>query len=257
MSIFEFEKKGKIAVFTLNRPDKYNAYNPAMLYDMEKAMFEFMEDKSLFVGIVTGAGPKAFCSGADVVEMFPFVKETADCPWKFPKIPMKGLYVTKPLIAAVNGIAYGGGGELALSCDIRIASENAAFKWPEPSLGLIPRFGGTQRLPRLIGQAKAMEILLTSQKVDAKTAQELGLVSRVVPQDQLMDTAMEIAEKICLSAPLAVQYIKQCITKGSSMELEDGLELENRLGLALYQTQDYEEGRTAFREKRKPEFKGC
>ena len=114
-------------------------------------MLDFMEDPDLYVGILTGAGGKAFCSGADVTEWLPFVKATADRPWRIPRTPMRGLYVTKPLIAAVNGLAYGGGGELALACDLRIAAEHASFRWPEPSLGLLPRFGGTQRLPRIIG----------------------------------------------------------------------------------------------------------
>jgi len=169
---------------------------------------------------------------------------------------MRGQYVTKPLIAAVNGVAFGGGGELALACDIRIASENASFRWPEPSLGIMPRLGGTQRLPRLIGYNRAMSILLTNEKVDAQTALQIGLVEKVVPQDQLLDAAMETAEKICALAPLAVRGIKQALRYGIEMDLEDGLDLENRLAMPLFDTEDYTEGRTAFAEKRKAEFKG-
>lgn len=169
---------------------------------------------------------------------------------------MRGLYVTKPLIAAVNGLAYGGGGELALACDLRIAAEHASFRWPEPSLGLLPRFGGTQRLPRIIGYGRAMQILLTNEKVDAQTALQIGLVNQVVPAEQLLDAALQAAEKICQLAPLAVRSIKQCLSQGYDMPLRDGLALENTLGMALYQTEDYLEGGRAFQEKRPPQFQG-
>ena len=256
MAVFTFERKGPVAVFTLNRPDKFNAISPDLMREMESNMMEFMEDPELRVGIITGAGPKAFCSGADIVEWLPFVKATADRPWRIPNTPMRGMYVTKPLIAAVNGVAFGGGAEIALACDFRIAAENAAFRFPEPSLGILPRLGGTQRLPRLIGQGRAMEILLTNMKVDAQKALELGIVTQVVPQDQLMDAAMALAEKICKLAPLAVTAIKRCVVEGGEMSLENGLALENEIGLTLYQTEDYEEGRAAFREKRSPVFQG-
>ena len=189
-------------------------------------------------------------------EWLPFVKATADRPWRIPRTPMRGLYVTKPLIAAVNGLAYGGGGELALACDLRIAAEHASFRWPEPSLGLLPRFGGTQRLPRIIGYGRAMQILLTNEKVDAQTALQIGLVNQVVPAEQLLDAALQAAEKICQLAPLAVRSIKQCLSQGYDMPLRDGLALENTLGMALYQTEDYLEGGRAFQEKRPPQFQG-
>ena len=155
MNTVEIEKAGEIAIFTLNRPEKYNAVNPDMVRALNETMMEFMEDKSLRVGIITGAGEKAFCSGADVKEWLPYVKATADRPWRIPPILTRGQYVTKPLIAAVNGIAYGLGGEIAMACDLRIAADTAAFRWPEPSLGILPRMGGTQRLPRLVGQWKS------------------------------------------------------------------------------------------------------
>ena len=256
MSAFTFERKGKIAIFTLNRPEKFNAISPDLVNEMQASLYEFMEDKELCVGIITGAGDKAFCSGADVKEWLPFVKATADRPWRIPDTPMRGLYCTKPLIAAVNGIAFGGGGEIAMACDLRIASEKASFRWPEPNLGILPRLGGTQRLPRLVGYGRAMEILLTNEKLDAKTALEIGLVNKVVPHDQLMDAAMEMAEKICALAPLAVQAIKRAVYFGTEMSLTDGLALENTLGMPLYETEDYEEGRAALAEKRTPQFKG-
>lgn len=251
-----YQKQGEIAVFTLNRPEKYNALTPDMLRLMESSLIDFMEDTDLRVGIFIGKGEKAFCSGADVLEMLPFVKATADCPWQFPKTLMRGLTVTKPLIAAVNGLAYGGGAELAMACDLRIAADTAEFRFPEPSLGLIPRLGGTQRLPRLVGLSRAMEILLTNQRVSADTALSIGLVNRVVPREQLMDSALSMAEQICRLAPLSVKTIKRCVYEGGSMSLADGLALENDLGLQLFRTEDYAEGSAAFREKRKPKFKG-
>lgn len=256
MSLIEIEKKGRIAIFTLNNPDKLNVLSPDMLWELEEDMFNFMEDPELRVGIFTGKGPKAFCAGADIKSTLPFTMATENCPWRYPRTPMRGLHITKPLIAAVNGYAYGGGGELALACDIRIASDNASFRWPEPSLGILPRYGGTQRLPRIVGEAKALEILLTNAKVDAAEALKIGLVSKVVPQEELMDAAMEMAEKVCKLAPLSVINIKRCIYEGSEMEFDKGMQLENELCYKLYHTEDYAEGRKAFMEKRTPDFQG-
>ena len=256
MDVLTCQKQGQTAIFTLNRPEKHNALTPEMLRLMEAVLLDFMEDPSLRVGIFTGAGEKAFCSGADVREMLPFVKATADCPWRFPRTPMRGLTVTKPLIAAVNGLAFGGGAELAISCDLRVAADTAAFRFPEPNLGLIPRLGGTQRLPRLVGRSHAAEILLTGETVEAREALAMGLVNRVVPQERLMDSALEIAQRICRAGPLSVQALKRCLYEGSDMSLADGLALESELGLRLFQTEDYAEGSAAFREKRPPRFKG-
>jgi enoyl-CoA hydratase/carnithine racemase len=251
-----YETKPPIAFFTMDRVEKFNAITPDMMSEMEDALMRFMEALELRVGIITGAGTKAFSSGADIDLWLPFVKSTADRPWRIPRTPMRGLKVTKPLIAAVNGLAYGGGAEIAIACDLRVASETAAFKWPEPALGIIPRLGGTQRLPRLIGKAKAMEILLCGEKVDAHTALQIGLVNKVVSSEQLMKTAVEMAMKISKMAPLAVTSIKRCLDEGTETDLNSGLAIENELGLKLYETEDYEEGRCAFREKRCPEFKG-
>jgi enoyl-CoA hydratase/carnithine racemase len=251
-----YEVNSPIALFTMDRAEKFNAITPGMMSEMEDALMRFMEASELRVGIITGSGPKAFCSGADIDLWLPFVKSTADRPWRIPRTPMRGLNVTKPLIAAVNGLAYGGGAEIAMACDLRVASDTAAFKWPEPALGILPRLGGTQRLPRLIGKAKAMEILLCGEKIDAQTALQIGLVNKVVPADQLMNTAIKMAMKISEMAPLAVTSIKRCLDEGTETDLDSGLALENELGLKLYETEDYEEGRCAFREKRQPEFKG-
>lgn len=256
MSTVTFEKDGQIALFTLNRPEKYNAVDPDMVQELHDTMMEFMEDGDLRVGIITGSGEKAFCSGADVTQWLPYVKATADRPWRIPPILTRGQYVTKPLIAAVNGIAYGLGGEIAMACDLRIAADTASFRWPEASLGILPRMGGTQRLPRLVGYGRAMEILLTNEKLDAQTALRDGLVNRVVPKEELMPAARAMAEKICALAPLAVNYIKRCVAEGTEMSLSAGLALENDLGMKLYETHDYLEGSAAFREKRKPRFEG-
>ena len=256
MSTVTVTHEGPIAIFTLNRPEKYNAVNPDMVNELNQTMMEFMEDDSLRVGIITGAGEKAFCSGADVIEWLPYVKATADRPWRIPPILTRGQYVTKPLIAAVNGIAFGFGGEIAMACDLCVASENASFRWPEPRLGILPRMGGTQRLPRIVGYRRAMEILLTNERLSAETALKDGLVNKVVPQAELMQAAKEMANKICGLAPLAVKSIKRCIAEGTEMSLNDGLALENMLGMELYETEDYAEGSASFREKRDPCFKG-
>lgn len=256
MSTVTFEKDGQIAVFTLNRPEKFNAVDPDMVRALHETMMEFMEDETLRVGIVTGSGEKAFCSGADVSTWLPYVKATADRPWRIPPILTRGQYITKPLIAAVNGIAFGFGGEIAMACDLRIASTAASFRFPEPSLGILPRMGGTQRLPRLVGYGRAMEILLTNEKLDAQTALRDGLVNRVVPNEDLMAAAKETAAKICALAPLAVKHIKRCLWEGTEMPLTNGLALENTLGMELYATEDYAEGVAAFRERRPPRFTG-
>ena len=255
--VLEYRTEGPIAYFTLNRPERHNSITPEMMELFEKELMEFMEDDNLRVGIVTGAGEKSFCAGADVNEWLPFVKQTRNCQWRIPRTILRGLSSTKPLIAAVNGGAYGGGAEIALACDFRVASEKASFSFPEPKLGILPRLGGTQRLPRLVGSGKALEIFLTGQKVDATQALEIGLVNRVAAPENLMKAAEEIARQICQMAPLSVKAIRRCVYEGSEMSLEEGLALENELGLALYDTKDYDEGRLAFKEKRTPNFRGC
>ena len=161
----KYEKEDKIAIFTLNRPKYLNTLTPNMMQELQLAMEDFRDNPNLWVGIITGSGEKAFCAGADINKWLPFVKQNKDTPWKMPKNPMRGMEIWKPIIAAINGYAIGGGGELALACDIRIASENALMWWPEASLGIIPRLGGTQRLPRIVSYGKAAEILMFGKKV--------------------------------------------------------------------------------------------
>ena len=251
----DYKKEGRIATFTINRPEALNAINVAALQELCDAMVDFRDDPELWVGIITGAGERAFCAGADIQDMLPFMKEHRDTPELVPSSIMRGLELWKPLIAAINGVALGGGLEIAISCDIRIASENVRLGTPEVSLGLIPGWGGTQRLPRLIPGCKAAEIVLLGRPIDAQEAYRIGLVNRVVPPDKLMSTAKEWAEAICRVGPLATRAAKEAMVRGSSMTLEDGLRLENSLFGYLLGTEDYTEGAAAFVEKRKPAFK--
>jgi enoyl-CoA hydratase/carnithine racemase len=254
--LLDYKKEGKIAIFTLNRPDAMNALNPDLFKEMSDAFIDFKDDDSLWVGIVTGAGEKAFCAGADIKTMLPVIEKFKGQPWGEPPIIMKGLSLWKPLIAAVNGVALGGGLEVALACDIRIAVEKALFGLPEVTLGLIPAWGGTQRLPRVIGAAKAAEMLFTGKPIDAQEAYRIGLVNKVVPPADLMATAMNIAETICKAGPLAVRAAKQAMVQGVNTSMEDGLLLESVLRDHIVSTKDFAEGCKAFIEKRKAEFKG-
>jgi len=252
-----YEKKGPIAIFTLNRPDKRNAKSLEIFRGIKEKMIEFRDDPDLLVCIITGAGDKAFCAGADVKETLPYFREHRNDP-----VPLsdgtifRGLELYKPLIAAVNGVAYGGGLELALACDIRIASENARFAQLEPTVGAMPGGGGTQRLPRLIPRCKASELLLMGRIMNAQEAYRIGLVNSVVPSNKLMPVSLEWAEQICQLAPLAIRGIKEAMMRGSDMSLQDGLRLEKLLFDKVSGTEDFEEGGKAFREKRKPVFKG-
>ncbi len=255
--LIDYKKEGKIAIFTIDRPEALNAMNMEALQELREVMVDFRDDPELWVGIITGTGDKAFCCGADIKDVLPFMKEHGSSPWAFPATPMRGLDLWKPLIAAINGMALGGGLEIALACDIRIASENARLGTPEVTLGIIPGWGATQRLPRLIPWAKAAEILLTGKPIDAQEAYRIGIVNKVVPPEQVMPTAREWAETICQAAPLAVRAAKEAMIRGSSMTLEEGLRLENALIAYTFSTEDFTEGVTAFTEKprRKPVYR--
>jgi len=250
-----YEKSGRIAIFTINRPEAMNALNMETMRELQKVMTEFRDDPELWVGIVTGAGEKAFCGGADIKDTLPFMREHGRDPWAMPPSIMRGLEMWKPLVAAINGMALGGGLELAMACDIRIAADNARLGTPEVTLGLIPGWGGTQRLPRAIPWCKAAELLLTGKLIDAEEAYRIGLVNKVVPQVEVMATAREWAEAICKAAPLAVRAAKEAMIRGSAMTLEEGLRLENSLVASVMSTEDFAEGTRAFVEKRKPGYK--
>jgi len=251
----DYKKEGRIAIFTINRPEALNSINVEAMRELHEAMLSFKDDPELWVGIITGAGEKAFSAGADINDMLPFIKETRDRPWAFPATPLRGMKMWKPLIAAINGLALGGGLEITLACDIRIAAENARFGSPEVNLGLIPGWGATQRLPRVIPWAKAAEILLTGKPIDAQEAYRIGLVNKVVPREEVMATAKEWAEALCQVGPLAVRAAKQAMIRGYSLPLDEGLSLESSLFGYLLGTEDYTEGTAAFNERRKPDFK--
>jgi enoyl-CoA hydratase/carnithine racemase len=251
----DYAKEGRIAIFTINRPEAMNAMNMEGIRELLEAMTNFRDDPELWVGIITGAGERAFCGGADIKDTLSFMKEHRDEEGAFPPTIMRGFELWKPLIAAINGLAVGGGLEIAMACDIRIASETARLGTPEVTLGLMPGWGGTQRLPRMVPWCKAAEILFTGRVIDAQEAYRIGLVNKVVPQAEVMTTAKEWAQLICQAAPLAVRAAKEAMVKGYSMSLEDGLKLENSLIAYLLGTEDFTEGTTAFVEKRKPTYK--
>ncbi|MEK7872313.1 MAG: enoyl-CoA hydratase-related protein [Chloroflexota bacterium] len=250
-----YEKKDRIAIFTINRPDAFNSLDPDTLEEFSKAMVDFRDDAQLWVGVVTGAGQKAFCAGADLTKTIPRMLNAQE-PWRPPATIMREMELWKPLIAAVNGVALGGGCELALACDIRIAAENATFGQPEVKWSIIPGWGGTQRLPRQVPYARAAEMVLMGRSIKAEDALRIGLVNAVVPQDKLMSTALEWAREICSQGPLAVRAAKEAMLRGMEMPLEAGLRLEQMLFDNLRHTADAREGPRAFAEKRKPVFKG-
>ncbi len=251
----DYTKEGKIAVFILNRPHVMNALDIATLNEFHEALLDFSEDANLWAGIVTGAGEEAFCAGIDIRSALYSVNRYQDCSQPFPATLMRGLEITKPIVAAINGLALGGGLELALACDIRIAADNATFGAPEVTLGLIPSWGGTQRLPRQIPWCQAAEMILTGKTIEAQEAFRMGLINRVVPRDKLSTTAKEWAEVLCNAAPLAVRAAKEAMIKGTKLPLDEGLDLEDALETFLMGTEDYYEGIRAFNEKRKPFYR--
>jgi len=253
--VIDYKKEDRIAIFTINRPQAMNAINMEVVRELREAMVDFRDDPELWVGIITGAGEKAFSAGADIKDTLSFIKEHRDSPWAFPASLWRGLEIWKPLIAAINGIAVGGGLEIALACDIRIASEKARLGTPEVTLGLIPGWGGTQRLPRMVPWCKAAEMVLTGRIINAQEAYRIGLVNEVVPPERVMPRAKEWADVICQAAPLAVRAAKEAMVRGYSLTLEEGLRLENSLEAYLMGTEDFTEGTTAFMEKRKPDYK--
>jgi enoyl-CoA hydratase len=248
------EVKGRVALITLNRPKQLNALNPKLMQELAAAMYGFDADDGVGCIVITG-GEKAFAAGADIGAMKDFDFQHA----------FKSDYITrdwehirnvrKPVIAAVAGYALGGGCELAMMCDIVIAAESAKFGQPEINLGTIPGSGGTQRLPRAVGKAKAMDLCLTARMMDAQEAERAGLVSRVVPADKLMEEAMAVAEKIAsCSLPVALMA-KEAINRAYETTLSEGVRYERRMFHATFALDDQKEGMAAFVEKRKPKFK--
>ena len=253
----KFEKKDQIANVTINRPDKLNALNMATMEELRAAFTAIRDDASVRVAIVTGAGEKAFIAGADISEL------AKNDPVQAKAYTHKGQSVLdlmencgKPVIACINGYALGGGCEIAMACTLRLASENAKLGQPEVKLGIIPGYGGTQRLPRLVGRGLAMQLVLTGEQITAQEAYRIGLVNEVVPQGELIARAEAIARKIIANAPLAVQYAMEAVNHGLDMTLAEGLYLEATLFGVCCATEDKREGTTAFLEKRPAQFKG-
>ena len=259
MAVLETQVDGHIFIMTLNRPESMNAFSSELIAAVGEAWKRFREDGELRVAIITGAGERAFSAGADLKEM---AQRNTSGPqrstfWDMPEPQLyRGMELWKPVIAAVNGFALGGGLETAMACDIRIASENASFGLPEVSRGIIPGAGGTQRLPRLVGFGIALELLMTGRRIDAQEAYRIGLVNHVVPLDQLMDKAMEIAREIGANAPLAVQAAKEAAYRGMNTTLQEGLRIENFESQAIRYTDDAKEGPRAFAEKREANYQG-
>jgi len=250
MAVVEYEKEGRIAIITLNRPDALNALNAQLRQELSDAMKDFRDNNDLWVAIITGAGDRAFSAGADIKEFRPGPVEGAAQATEW----MRADRIWKPFIAAINGFALGGGCELALTCDIRIAAEHARLGQPEVNIGFMPGAGGTQRLPRFIPRALAAEILLTGQHITAQEAYRIGLVNKVVPLDQLMPTAKQYAETICKLGPLGVRATKEAMVRGYDMTLEEGSQLERELANRIRSTEDFMEGARAFAEKRPPNY---
>lgn len=258
-----FEKHERVALITIDRPEALNAFDFELSREIADAWSTFRDAPDLWVAIVTGAGEKSFSAGADLRSLAELYRSFTPLQRRHRAETQPGLggltrniEVWKPIIAAVNGYCFGGGMELALACDIRIASENAQFGLTETSWGIIPGAGGTQRLPRLIPMGIALEMIFTAKRIDAAEAYRIGLVNQVAPQAELMIAAMSMADRICANAPLAIQTSKMAVWKGVDLPLADGLRLENTLGEPVRQTEDAQEGIAAFAEKRKPQYKG-
>ncbi|MEK6280070.1 MAG: enoyl-CoA hydratase-related protein [Acidobacteriota bacterium] len=251
-----FEKRGRVGIITINRPDKRNALNIKTREEGAALLEGLRNDNSIGVVVITGAGDKAFIAGADIAE---FAGRTA--MMQRDVMTARSLFTAidtfpKPVIAMINGYCLGGGCELALACDLRIASETASFGQPEINLGIIPGGGGTQRLTRLIGEGKAMEMILTGEIVDARTAFTIGLVNHVVPAAELEAKTMEIANRIAEKSPVALSLAKEAVKVASRSTLDEGLRREVDLFALCFSTEDKDEGVNAFLEKRKPAFKG-
>lgn len=248
-------KEGNVAVVSINRPKALNALNSSVLNELNQVIDIIEQDSEIYLLILTGEG-KAFVAGADISEMS---NMNAQQGKEFAK---KGMNVfrrieelTIPTIALVNGFALGGGCELAMACDIRIASEKAKFGQPEVGLGITPGFGGTQRLPRLVGLAKAKELIFTADMIDAQEALNIGLVNKVTPVEELMNEGMLMASKIASKGQIAVRYSKEAINSGMQTDIDTAMDIEANLFGLCFANDDQKEGMTAFMEKRKPEFK--
>jgi enoyl-CoA hydratase len=253
-----YEKKGNIAYITINRPEALNCMNSAVWKGIINAWESVRDDNEVWVAIVTATGEKSFCAGQDLKEMMQWmsIPEAERPPFPIPEPnPMKGLYVPKPFIAAINGICTGGGLEFAMACDLRIASENAKLGLAEVKQGLMAGNSGTQKLIRLVPFGPAMEMLMTGDFISAQEAYRIGLVNKVVPLADLLTEAEALAQRICAAAPLSVQGVKEAAYRGIEVSLEEGLKIEAEIMGRIGKSEDAREGPRAFGEKRKPVWK--
>jgi len=252
----QVERRQAITVLTIHRPEVLNALNRETLTEIEDCARRFVAEPEPGALIVTGSGAKSFVSGADIQELAALDARSADALSSYGQRVFSVLeQARKPVIAAINGYAFGGGCELALACHIRLAAENAVLGLPEVSLGIIPGYGGTQRLPRLVGLGRALELLTTGRRVKADEAERIGLVSRVVPQEQLRAEAETLAATILRQGPLAIAAVLEAALRGLHLPIDDGLRLESSLFGLLAASEDMHEGMKAFLEKRPPQYR--
>ncbi len=250
------EDRGAVRILRLNRPEVRNALNDELRAAVVTEVRVAEADPSIRAIVITGEGPKAFSAGADINALLLRTPQAMLGQLQGDRIDFILERSAKPVVAAINGYAFGGGFEVALACAIRIASENATVGLPEVNLGIFPALGGTQRLPRLVGVGRAMEMILSARILTAQEAQEYGVVSRVVPPEKLLDEAVSLAGTVASKGPVAVRLAKDAILTGFGMTLEEGLRYENRLAAVVMGTKDKKEGLSAFLEKRKPMFTG-
>jgi enoyl-CoA hydratase/carnithine racemase len=251
------DRKNGVAVLTLNRPEVMNSFNFPMLRALKERVEAVHFDPEVRVLIITGAGPKAFCAGADLKERATMSEaQVREFIFTIRNLFTFIEYLNKPVIAAVNGVALGGGTELALACDIRLAAANASLGLTETRLAIIPGAGGTQRLPRLIGRGKAKELIFTGRRVDAPEAHQIGLVNQVCDPGELLKECQAMAAQICEAGPIAIQQAKYAINYGLEADLHTGLAIESNAYWVTIPTEDRLEGLKAFGEKRKPRYKG-
>ena len=253
----KYEKKGNYSVITLNRPDKLNALSNLVFSELDKIITEIELDSEIKALILTGTGEKAFAAGADIVELNQSDKLSGKKFSEFGSRVMARLESLRiPVIAAVNGFALGGGCELSMSCHIRFASPNAKFGQPEVNLGIIPGYGGTQRLQRLVGRAKAMELIISGNVINADEAKRIGLVNDIFPTESLLSQTEDFVKLVLSKGTIAVSAAVDCILLSDELSLTQGLDYESRKFGEVCGTEDFKEGTTAFIEKRKPDFKG-
>ena len=251
------EKSEGIATITLNRPEALNAFNKDVVEEVLLALEDVSNDETVRVVVLTGAGEKAFSAGADIKSMVGMTSLKArELSLMGEKLCVALENLEKPVIAALNGYALGGGLEVAMSCDLRVASETARMGQTEINIGLIPGWGGTQRLTRLVGRTKAKELVFTGKMIDAKTAEQLGIVNMVVPADKFKETVRQFALELTSKAPVAIKVAKALINKGADIGLDSALALEREGFAVVASSEDLKEGVSAFTEKRKPTFKG-